>query len=218
MTIAAITDSHTEKDLEALFPGADVEWIRLNRIPSRGEYPQAGAWLDLDFTNDPARREQLSVLLPALVIVNAVTPTLREIGRPFVRLNAWPGFAGRKVHEVVAPDEPTGRAITEWYDRMGCACRLVPDTPGMIAPRILAAIINEAWYTWEEQVSSKDDIDTAMKLGTNYPMGPFEWGGLIGLDRVTDLLWTLSRTDPRYTPAPALQRAAGGIVETGIKM
>lgn len=218
MIIAAITENHTEKDLVALFPGADLEWVRLKHIPSPGEYPEAEAWLDLEFTNEPVRGEQLSRLLPALVIVNAVIPTLREIGRPFVRLNAWPGFAGRKVHEVVAPDEPTGRAITEWYGRTNCTCRLVPDTPGMIAPRILAAIINEAWYTWEEEVSSKEAIDTAMKLGTNYPMGPFEWGDLIGLNRITELLWTLSRTDPRYTPVRALQLAAERIDHPGIKM
>lgn len=218
MSIVAITENHTEKDLVALFPGADLGWILLKNVPAPGDYPQAEAYLDLDFANEPLRREQLNRLLPALVIVNAVTPTLREIGQPFVRLNAWPGFAGRKVHEIVAPDEPIGRAITEWYARTGCSCRLVPDTPGMIAPRILAAIINEAWYTWEEQVSTREAIDTAMKLGTNYPMGPFEWGGLIGLDRITELLWALSRTHPRYTPARSLQQAAGEIIHSGIKM
>ena len=218
MTVIAITENHTEKDLGALFPGADIEWIRLKNVPAPGDYPQTGAFLDLDFTNEPARGEQLSRLLPALVIVNAVTPTLREIGRPFARLNAWPGFAGRKVHELATPDDTTGRAITEWYARTGCSCRLVPDTPGMIGPRILAAIINEAWYTWQEQVSSKEAIDTAMKLGTNYPLGPFEWGELIGLEKITDLLWALSKTDKRYIPARALQQAAAGSAYSEIKM
>jgi 3-hydroxybutyryl-CoA dehydrogenase len=88
----------------------------------------------------------------------------------------------------------------------------------MIGPRILAAIINEAWYTWEEQVSSKEAIDTAMKLGTNYPMGPFEWGELIGLEKITGMLWALSKTDPRYVPAQALRQAAAGDTRSEIKM
>ncbi len=78
----------------------------------------------------------------------------------------------------------------------------------MITARIIAAIINEAWYTWQAGVSTKEEIDTAMKLGTNYPYGPFEWGQRIGLSRIVSLLHTLSVTEPRYMPANSLQQAA----------
>jgi 3-hydroxybutyryl-CoA dehydrogenase len=81
----------------------------------------------------------------------------------------------------------------------------------MVTARILATIINEAWYTWQDGVSGKEEIDTAMKLGTNYPMGPFEWGGKIGLSRVVGLLDVLSRTDARYMPAGSLKDAVTGI-------
>ena len=59
----------------------------------------------------------------------------------------------------------------------------VPDEPGFIAARIIAMIINEAYYAKGEQISSEADIDIAMKLGTNYPLGPFEWARLIGLKK-----------------------------------
>ena len=167
--------------------------------------------LDLDFVNDSGRCEQLAKLQPALIMVNAVVPTLQEIGRSFVRINGWPGFRGRKMHELVTPDEATAQRIKQLYEKLGYTYRLVPDTPGMIAPRIVAGVINEAWHTWEEQVSTKEEIDTAMKLGTNYPFGPFEWGERIGLDQIAGLLWSLSRTDPRYLPAGALQQAAQGL-------
>ena len=202
MTIAAITQRHTDKDLTSLFPGAEMRWM--NNVPEHHE-PEIAAYVDLDFVPEANRIEKLSALLPALVIVNAVTPTLKEIGRPFVRINAWPGFATRKLHELVAPDEATKQQLATLYKEIDCDYRLAPDVPGMISARVVAGIINEAWYTWEENVSTKEEIDIAMRLGTNYPLGPFEWGERIGLGQITGLLWSLSKKDARYTPSKALR-------------
>ncbi|HZI53262.1 MAG TPA: 3-hydroxyacyl-CoA dehydrogenase family protein, partial [Chitinophagaceae bacterium] len=80
----------------------------------------------------------------------------------------------------------------------------VPDVIGMITPRIVSMIINEAWFSLDEKVSTREEIDTAMKLGTNYPYGPFEWGDKIGLNRIRQLLSELQKTDNRYTIAPGL--------------
>jgi 3-hydroxyacyl-CoA dehydrogenase len=66
-------------------------------------------------------------------------------------------------------------------------------------------IINEAYFALGEDVSSKDEIDLAMKLGTNYPYGPFEWCKKIGLKKVYSLLEKLSDTDSRYSIAPAMK-------------
>ena len=62
-------------------------------------------------------------------------------------------------------------------------------------------IINEAFLTVEDQVSTKAEIDTAMKLGTNYPYGPFEWAELIGKNNILALLQKLYTTGTRYRPA-----------------
>jgi 3-hydroxybutyryl-CoA dehydrogenase len=59
-----------------------------------------------------------------------------------------------------------------------------------------------------EKVSTKEEIDVAMKLGTNYPYGPFEWSEKIGLKNIYELLFTLSRTSPRYEPAGLLKKVA----------
>lgn len=67
-------------------------------------------------------------------------------------------------------------------------------------------IINEAWLSLGEGVSTKEEIDTAMKLGTNYPYGPFEWGNKIELKNVYQLLTALSKTNPRYEPAALLKK------------
>ena len=83
----------------------------------------------------------------------------------------------------------------------------VPDEPGFISARIIAMIINEAYYALDEKVSSKTDIDIAMKLGTNYPYGPFEWSNIIGVQQVYKLLAKLSLTDERFFPSAGIAAA-----------
>ena len=78
-------------------------------------------------------------------------------------------------------------------------CLWLADDYGFIAARIIAMIINEAYYALEENVSTKEQIDIAMKLGTNYPYGPFEWSEKIGLKNILSLLQKLSKQNNRYT-------------------
>ena len=76
----------------------------------------------------------------------------------------------------------------------------VADIPGFITPRVISMIINEAYFTLDEKVSTKEEIDTAMKLGTNYPYGPFEWGATIGLKNVYELIDNAGKNKfPLYT-------------------
>jgi 3-hydroxybutyryl-CoA dehydrogenase len=77
----------------------------------------------------------------------------------------------------------------------------------MVTPRILFMIINEACYTLQEGTASKEDIDTSMKLGTNYPFGPFEWANKIGIKHVYETLEAiyLDTHDERYKVCPLLK-------------
>jgi 3-hydroxybutyryl-CoA dehydrogenase len=84
----------------------------------------------------------------------------------------------------------------------------VPDSPGFITARVVSMIINEAYLALGEGVSSRKDIDTAMKLGTNYPFGPFEWADKIGLTHVHQLLVELAQAHKRYQPATLLTQEA----------
>jgi len=77
-----------------------------------------------------------------------------------------------------------------------------------ISDRVIYMIINEAYFALEEKVSSKDEIDIAMKLGTGYPFGPFEWAAKIGILKIYETLSHLSETDERYTPAALLKEEA----------
>jgi 3-hydroxybutyryl-CoA dehydrogenase len=201
----------SEKPAPVLFPAGTAACVVVKTINDLEGHRDADLYIDLDFTADETRGSVLSLLLPSPVIVSAVVPTLAEIGHPFIRINGWPGLLEREVHELTVPDTVRAGQIGQLYERLGRSFLLAPDIPGMITPRILATIINEAWYTWEEGVSTKEEIDMAMKLGTNYPMGPFEWGERIGLSRIFHLLTTLGEQDPRYTPAKSLKNAVGAL-------
>ena len=85
----------------------------------------------------------------------------------------------------------------------------VKDIPGLVNPRIISMIINEACFTLGAGTSSRAEIDTAMKLGTGYPLGPFEWGEKIGMDRVSALLKALAAGDELYVAAPGFGKVDG---------
>jgi 3-hydroxybutyryl-CoA dehydrogenase len=84
----------------------------------------------------------------------------------------------------------------------------LPDEPGFITPRVISMIINEAYFALEEGVSTKEEINTAMKLGTAYPYGPFEWAERIGVRNILVLLNRLSKEKSQYKPAPLLVEEA----------
>src|ERR1051326_6865901 len=115
MTIAAITENYTEEQLAGFFPGKDIQLVLLREVERT---PGVDVYFDLDFVADRSRCEALSRLRPALVIVNAVTQTIGDIGFPFARINAWPGFLGRSIHELAVPDDETAARVAELYEHI----------------------------------------------------------------------------------------------------
>ena len=113
----------------------------------------------------------------------------------------------------LATASETFAAFTELSERIGKIVAVSEDFPGFIVNRILIPMINEAIYAVYEGVGSVENIDTAMKLGTNQPMGPLELGDFIGLDVVLAVLQVLHQdlADPKYRPCPLLSKyvAAG---------
>ena len=195
MKIAVVGNTNCILELQARCPAATV--VSFDSV-SAMLTEHADAYFDLDFRNDFERIKTLSQLLPKLVFVNAVVDTLKEIGQPFVRLNAWPTFFNRDICELVVANESL-LSTKQFMELINWKYQIVADEPGMISTRIVAMIINEAYYTTEAGVSSREEIDIAMKLGTNYPYGPFEWSEKIGLFNILRLLQKLAKQDKRYT-------------------
>lgn len=100
------------------------------------------------------------------------------------------------------------KAATDFIQSLGKETAVVEDEVGLVFPRILSLIINEAAFAVMEGTASPEDIDIAMKKGTNYPYGPLEWADRIGLDEVYAVIRGLHQNlaEERYRPAPLLRK------------
>ena len=106
----------------------------------------------------------------------------------------------------IATDDATHRIVEGLTFRMGKTPVISEDFPAFIVNRILLPMINEAVYTLHEGIGSVKDIDTAMKLGANHPMGPLELADFIGLDTCLAVMQVLydGLADTKYRPCPLL--------------
>lgn len=101
----------------------------------------------------------------------------------------------------------TAEAIRTAAEKMGKETVVVNEFPGFVTSRISALVGNEAFYMLQEGVGTAEEIDKAIKLGLNYPMGPFELGDLVGLDtRLNNLKYLHEKLGEKYRPAPLLEQ------------
>ncbi len=216
MKIVVITNDELKEELlaQGMQQDVQVEWQQEPNL-----IQDAVAYIDLLFNESAERIEKLKKLSAesgprgsvsgqsAIIIVNAVSITLEELPPTFIRINGWNSFLKRSVTEASGTDihKEAAENIFSFFNKK---IEWVPDVPGFITARVISMIINEAFFTLNEKVSTKEEIDTAMKLGTNYPYGPFEWASIIGLKKITGLLTILAETNSRYTPSALLQKEA----------
>ncbi len=170
------------------------------------------ACIDLLFEDNAERIEWLKNVFTAtsgqspLIIINSVITTLKDIKQNFIRINGWNTFLKRPVIEAAGNNSLLKEKAEEFFLNLNRKTEWVPDIAGFITARVIASIINEAFYTLQENVSSEEEIDAAMKLGTSYPYGPFEWGKKIGLQPIYLLLAALSNEQSCYRPSILLKK------------
>lgn len=127
-----------------------------------------------------------------------------------VGASMYPSFTETKGIEIAQTkftSEENFNKVKSLFENIEMEVSEVKDRPGMIAMRIITMIINEAYLVLQEGTSNKEDIDTAMKLGTNYPHGPIEWSEMIGIDLVYNILLAMMNDfgDDRYRITPLLK-------------
>ncbi|NVK85126.1 MAG: 3-hydroxyacyl-CoA dehydrogenase [Cytophagia bacterium] len=120
--------------------------------------------------------------------------------------NGLPTFLNREILEVSSLNND--EALKSICNDLGTDFEIVKDRVGMVTPRVIFMIINEAFYTVQEGTATKEDIDKGMKLGTNYPFGPFEWAERIGLNHIYETLEAIyeDTKEERYKICPLLKR------------
>lgn len=181
----------------------------------------------VDLTIDRAAKERTLEALRgkiapgAIVFTNAVTMTATDAAArlggisPVVGIGYLPAnFEGSSLLEAsLALGTSSGdgeRAISLLRELTSKEIEVVGDRVGLVSARTLAMIINEGAFALMEGVASVEDIDVAMKLGTNYPEGPLRWADRIGPDAVLHILQALhdEYQEERYRPCVLLKQLA----------
>jgi 3-hydroxybutyryl-CoA dehydrogenase len=199
MTVIVVANVEQREEIRCKNTNSDVKMIFTENYV---ELPCSD--YDAIFYLDESKKADVDKQSNKPVIINSVTETLKENNLPgnFTRVNGWPGFLKRPIWEVASGDPARASVI---FEQLGWNVVFLKDEPGLVSARVVSTIVNEAFFALGEGVSTIEEIDLAMKLGTNYPYGPFEWLGKIGVPNIYRLLHKLSATDKRYSVAPLLE-------------
>lgn len=179
------------------------------------DFSEYDAIFDLNFDDDPELLPLYAELKEKPVFVAAVKHQLAEsiylspekIRCLLIGMNCLPTFINRPKWELSLLHKPQKERVESVLEVLGLEAEFVEDRVGMVTPRILLMIINEACYTLQEGTAGVEDIDRGMKLGTNYPKGPFEWADEIGITDVYESLAAIYQDtgDDRYKICPLLK-------------
>ena len=144
--------------------------------------------------------------IPITRIAASVSRPERVIGMHF--MNPVPVMQLVEIIRGAQTSEATYAATRSLAERMGKTTVLSKDMPGFIVNRILIPMLNEACFALQEGLATAEDIDTAMKVGTNVPMGPLALADFIGLDTCLYIANVLHEGlgEDKYRPAPLLRQ------------
>ncbi len=212
MKIAVIGERKNFEEFKSKF-GEDHEYTFMSDIDSAEYLKTQDVIFHFTIDENQDHMQWIMELMKLPVFLNTVKITLTELcftfGKPETPVfgfNGLPGFFDRDQMEVSVLD--SAEQPEEILSTLQADFLLCDDRVGMVTPRVIMMIINEAFYTVQEGTASREDIDMGMKLGTNYPFGPFEWTERIGVHHVYEVLEALyeDTKDERYKICPLLKK------------
>jgi len=216
MNILVIGDELNLAECQQKF-GADHAW-RLRKDHKETEILLNATEVVFDFLKDRSsddmeiyKNKTLTVFLnTSFITLHSTFTSSAANSACFFGFCGLPTFINRELFEVSILREVDFPALDKICNTLNTKYARVADSVGLVTPRIICMIINEAYYTVEEGTATRSDIDLAMKLGTNYPYGPFEWSKKIGIAHVYDLLAAVlaATQDERYLICPLLKQEA----------
>jgi 3-hydroxybutyryl-CoA dehydrogenase len=176
---------------------------------------------NIDITTKKKNIERLAKVLPGTspILTSSITITATEQSawitgkHRLVGIAAFPTFIDKPLVEVaptIYTPKETLDAVIRFFRTINKEIEIVQDRVGLVLPRILCQVINEAAFAITEDVAAPDDIDKALTLGINFPLGPIKWAEQIGLDQVYAVLTAIHADlqEERYRIAPILKQMA----------
>ncbi|WP_295126706.1 3-hydroxyacyl-CoA dehydrogenase family protein [uncultured Chitinophaga sp.] len=213
MNILVIGDERRWEEWKQTAGEVGMEWKALLSEVRDWEHHQLV--IDLTFDEHPRRAAVYRDFPHITVLGSMVKSSWRmlkaeaagNVALNVIGCNLLPGFMGMKVKEITLAFSEQQQRLQQAMQQLGWTYEIVGDQAGMVTPRVVSMIINEAYYAAEQQVASRGDIDISMKLGTNYPYGPFEWCEKIGIQQVYEVLQAVYREtgQERYKICELLQ-------------
>lgn len=212
MTILVVGDERNALECQQKF-GPDFHYLQVKDRSQVTPLLKDGV-IVFDFQTQSENIETYARSAGSVFLNCATTPLLpaNTSQVKFFGFCGLPTFLNRPLLEVCVGKDSEVNDLEDVCVKLKTEFAIVKNQAGLLTPRVIGMIINEAYFAAEEKISSRNDIDLAMKLGTNYPFGPFEWCEKIGVKNVYDLLEAVFRStgDERYQVSALLKREALG--------
>ncbi|MCX7930415.1 MAG: 3-hydroxyacyl-CoA dehydrogenase family protein [Chlorobi bacterium] len=209
---------HTSNDDEHLAPYRDRTISSVTELSAADaptvilDVSYSPAALRVAFLHDVAEHTPNLLVLAATLTCTATELSAHlPIGAHVVGFGALPGWTTVSRIEIAPSLRIPSRAVERarrMLSRWNIETEIVEDRVGLVTPRVLAMLINEAAFAVMEKVSTPREVDLAVKLGVNYPHGLLEWADAIGLDCILAILDVLYQEyrEPRYRACPLLRQ------------
>ncbi|GJM30049.1 MAG: hypothetical protein DHS20C17_26840 [Cyclobacteriaceae bacterium] len=211
MKILVVGDKNSQAEFKLKFGAKHSVMFKSSETLKAEDVTQSEIIFDFNINQSSAHSKLYHLNQSAIILVNSVKTTISALVKNYkwtqtvIGFNGLPGFFNRPLLEITLSGK--NPELDQVFHQLGTGYRVVKDRVGMVTPRVICMIINEAFYTVQEGTANAEDINIAMKLGTNYPAGPFEMLQSIGVRQVYQLLQAIHSDtgEERYKICPLLK-------------